>query len=92
MRQTRAVSRAGRKDRVCVRSSSGRDNKADGGVAVLSEMDGDEADGARAVVPFEAVLIGRSSETFAGEEFWSCSVPPGRVGGGCCVGELISGC
>lgn len=45
------MSRAGRKDKVCASWSSGRDNKPDGGVAALSEIDDDEADGTSAVVP-----------------------------------------
>ena len=77
---------------MCARSSSGRVSKADG-VSVLSERDGDEADGVSAVVPFEAVLPERSGETFADEESWSVAVPFGRAGGSCCVGgELMSVC
>jgi len=68
-RHDSAISRAGKKDRVCVRSSSGRDNNLDGGEAVLFEMSDDEADGAIAVLASEAVLVGRSSEASAGEEF-----------------------
>ena len=62
-------------------------------MAVLFETGGNEADGAGIVVAFEAILAERPSETFAGEEFWSLSVPLGRAGGVCCcVGGLMSLC
>jgi hypothetical protein len=67
-RHASAISRAGRKERVCVRSSSGRDNNLDGGKAVLSDIDDDEADGANVVVVSGKVLVERPSKTLEGEE------------------------
>ena len=54
---------------MCVRSSYGRDNKRDGGEAVLSNIDDDEADGASAVMVSGEVLVERPSEVLEGEEF-----------------------
>ena len=56
----------------------------------MFETGGNEADGAGIVVAFETILAERPSETFAGEEFWYCSAPRSRAGGGCCVGESTS--